>query len=172
MTNFIKLRCVAINGAEAPLYDGHGDYPYGSNWYTDDTARAVRQSRVTTIKWECNNVQHKLEFDYIVSAVLEPISDLLIVTLHYGDRVYTRPRNGVVVNADGTINHQITPPTYVEIQPPHSQVGRHLIESIHSVSIQNGEALIGLEFCYEWVEERYYNAADKKWGSRVQIYRK
>lgn len=172
MTAFQNLRCVAIDGTEAPLIDSHPDYPYGINWYKSKVAKAVRQSRVKTILWDHDNVLRRVDFDFIVSAVLVPDADLVIVTLHYSDPSYIRPRNAVAINPVGTLNHQITPPAYVEITAPHSQAGRHVVESIGAVSVLHRRALLELEFRHQWTEQRHYDPINHEWNERAGIYRK
>lgn len=171
MSEFRNLRCISLTGVEAPITHSHPDNPYGKDWDKSQVARAVRQSRVKKIQWEFENVLRTVEFDDIESAALDPNTDLLIVTLHYNDSTYTRPCNAVVINPNGTINHQVTPPKYVDIAPPHSQAGKHLVENIDSVTIQNKRVLFKLSFRHEWVERRYYNVAITTWEERDYIYR-
>jgi len=172
MSDFLNLRCVSAVGDEAPLVPSHPDNPYGPDWYKSPIALAVRQSRVSRICWDRGDDAVEIQFDYVVSAALDPTTDLLIVTLHYSDRSYQRPKNAVVINSDGTINHQITPPEFVEIAPPHSQQGRHPVECLDSVHVQSGRIIIGLVFCYEWVESRHYNVNTRGWEERIGVYRK
>jgi hypothetical protein len=83
------------------------------------------------------------------------------------------PNNGVVLNPDGTINHQIQVPQYVEReQETCAPATLFPVEAIEGVQQVNGRVVVDLNFNYEWIERRYYDPRARKWQERDHIYRR
>jgi hypothetical protein len=79
------------------------------------------------------------------------------------------PNNAIVVNLDGTINHQVRAPIKVErtIEAPPGKAPitkAYPVESIVEVLVQDDRVVFGLGFAYEWVERRYYSANQRHQG--------
>lgn len=148
MSVFSYLRVVAKNGLGAP-YD-HGDLqsPYHVGWHDNQIARDVRQSVVRKVEWEYQGHTKEVPDTFLGSTALDVESDLLIVKSDK-TRAY---------NPDGSINHEITPPTPVVYggggMPPTS----HPVEGVAEIVERDGRVLFGLEFKYDQIGRRFYDA--------------
>jgi hypothetical protein len=174
MTEFMNLRVVTSDGISAPVDPHHPDSPYNNDsdaWNNSRIARIVTNSRVEEIGWEFNGRHVSVQLKYVVSVTLDPTSDLLIATT--GDKKYSSPCNAIVINPDGTLNHQISPPKFVELSGGGKPTEYHAVESISDLYVDESQRIvIGLDFDYEWVERRYYDPAKRHWGERVLLYRR
>lgn len=168
MSNFKNTRCISLDGSEAPMYLSGRDSIFTSH---TELARNIRNAKISKMKWVFLNSERVVSFEYISSASIDMKSDLLIVVLHYSDHQYIRPRNAVVIDAGGAVHHQIKPPKYVDLPDMENSLERYPVEAISEVLEKNGRILIGLNFCYDQIERRYYDPTRQTWLERDQIYR-
>lgn len=167
MTRFHNLCYVSMAGAEAPVDLKHPDNPL-----TGQTGRAVSVSdaRDRTIRWEYAGKKHGFRPKYGWAA-LDPITDLLVIVVGSSD--LRCPDNALVLNPDGSTDHQIKSPTFVELAGGGQPKECYPVERMSDVYVDEyQQVVIGLEFNKEWVERRTYDAAKKEWGPRVLLYRR
>ncbi len=174
MSEFINLRYVTVEGWEAPVDTSHPDSPYCHVGQTKFGLR-VKNSFINRIRWTANGIEHELKFINLVIAALDPASDLLVIIV--GSKDLPKPNNAVVFNPDGTLNHQIIAPAFVEQTLEHMPnkdpvLQKYPVEFMDEVLVENGRILIGLCFRYEWIERRYYDPATRQWQERDHIYRR
>lgn len=174
MSDFHDLRYVVDDGQSAPVNPNDRDNPYSNQ---TSLAHTVLMGKPRTLRWlTSSGVPRELHFQSTIIAAVDPVSDLLIVVLHFSEPVYRRPANAVVFRADGSLDHVISPPTDVEQvvehlpgQAPKTQ--RFPVEAIVEILLVGNRVLLGLNFRYEWVERRYYDPAARIWLERDQIFR-
>lgn len=135
-----------------------------------ERARAVSDARYRAIKWEYAGATHEFRPKYGWAA-LDPTSGLLVVVV--GSLDLTCPDNALVINPDGSTNHQIISPTVVELSGGGNPTERYPVERMSDVYIDEIQrAVIGLDFNHEWVERRIYDVANQRWGPRILRYRR
>jgi len=173
MKTITNLRYVTVDDVEAPVDRSDPDSPYHGPGQTALSIRVVN-SIIDRIRWDANRKKHEVQFKNGIFAVLDPISDLIVAIASYKDLPW--PNNAIVLNPDGTLNHQIISPQFViktmEEMPGEKPILKEYpVECIDEV-LWNGRILIGLNFNYEWIERRYYDPTAQQWQERDQIYRK
>ena len=167
MSRFNNLRYCSADGFEAPVDPSNPDNPLTGQ---TETARRVFDARNRRIRWEFNGVPREFCPRYGWAA-LDPSSDLMVVSVGSEDLPW--PNNGLVINPDGTTNHQIVVPRYVEkVVETWRPATLYLVEAIDSARQVNGRIAIDLNFSYEWIERRYYDPSTREWQERDSIYRK
>lgn len=174
MNAISNLRYVTIEGLEAPVDMSHQDNPYHGVGKSE-FGRRVANSFIRKIRWETGSIRHEIEFHGGVIAAQDPSANLIVIQASSLD--IPEPNNAIVLNPDGTFNHKILAPPYVERtieQLPNKApvTKKYPVEYIAEVLVQNGRVLIGLNFGYEWIERRYYDPSTQRWQERDQVYRK
>lgn len=167
MTKFHNLRYVSTAGADAPVDLKHPDNPLTGQ---TDRAVSVSDARDRTIRWEYGGKTCEFRPKYGWAA-LDPITDLLVVVVGSSD--LRCPDNALVLNPDGSTDHQIKSPTVVELSGAGQPQESYPVERMSDLYVdENQRVVIGLDFNNEWVERRIYDAAKKEWGPRVLLYRR
>ncbi|GAB3446253.1 hypothetical protein GCM10027320_39240 [Massilia solisilvae] len=167
MSRFSNLRYVNVSGTAAPVDVSHPDNPL-----TGQTARAraVSDARDRAIKWEYAGSSHEFRPKYGWAA-LDPTTDLLVVVVGSADM--SCPDNAVVLNPDGTTDHQIESPAWVELTGGGNPPERYPVERMSDVYVdESQQVVIGLNYANEWVERRIYKVAERTWGPRFAVYRR
>lgn len=175
MSYFNDLFYVTDTGIAAPVDPNHPDNPYFGNTML---AKEVLVSDMRKIQWRCSSGKDiTLRFQSSTIAALDPKSGLLIVVVHFSDPQFRRPANAVAITSRGTVDHVITPPLFLERviekmpgAPPLTR--RFPVEAIAEVLLKQERILIGLNFNYDWIERRYYDASSRTWQETDETYRK
>ncbi len=167
MTRFSNLRYVSTDGRVAPVDPSHPDNPLTGN---SATALALSDARDRAVAWEYDGVTHTLRPRYSWAA-LDPLADLLVLVVGSNDLAF--PNNAMVINEDGSTNHQIHAPAFITASDSDGNSTRYLVERMSDVYIDDRQRLvIGLDFNHDWVARRSYNAAQQCWGEQLFIYRR
>jgi len=167
MTRFHNLRYVNNDGRVAPVDPSHPDNPLTGN---SATAVALSDARDRAVAWEHDGITHILRPKYSWAA-LDALADLLVLVVGSNDLAF--PNNAMVINPDGSNNHQIHAPAFIIASDSEANSRRYPVERMSDVYIDERQRLvIGLDFNHDWVARRSYNAAQQCWGEQVLIYRR
>lgn len=162
MSNFTDLCYANVSGMVAPVDPSYPDNPYFGN---TKLAKNILTAGMRAIQWtEENGRKIVIKFQSRPDAILDRKSGLLLVVVHFNDSQFPRPSNAVAFKPSGEIDHIITPPFFAELEAEQTPLGasvrrRFPVEAFTEVLIKNGRVLFGLNFNYEWIERRYYDAA-------------
>lgn len=169
-----NLRYLTADGLEAPVDESSPDCPFHGPGQSSYGLR-IANSFINALQWNTVDRQHEMKFKGRIVAVLDPKSGCIVINVSSLD--LPRPNNALVVNADGTVNHQVGVPLEVERiieQFPGKQpvTKKYPVEGIEEVLVQNDCLVIGLGFAYEWIERRIYDVTQRRWGERTLMYRR
>lgn len=166
--------------------DGHWgragvDSPDDPYWGGGRTPRslALRQSSLNELKWMCDGQPHHFVADTSLQVAWLPGRSYLLIGLQYCSRAFPPPGNALVLRADGSLDHVLSPPPQVvpnpvnlDETPPHfsaSGPGSRLCgesfnagrsfaaEGFGTVGCHEGQLFADIIFHYEWRERRLYD---------------
>lgn len=169
-----NLRYVTTDGLEAPVDRNDPDCPFHGPGRTDHGQR-VANSFIRALRWETPGEQRELKFNGGIIAAIDPRSGQIVVKVSAND--LPEPNNAIVVNPDGSVDHQVGVPPYVERTIEHYPgkapvTQKYPVECIDEVLIQDYCLVLGLGFAHEWVERRRYDVMQRRWGETILVYRK
>lgn len=94
-----------------------------------------------------------------------------IITLGQRPPSILWPNNAAVFNEDGTLNHVIARPEFVEHSFPGNPRTDYPAEGFVHLQYYNAKVVLGVSFEFQWVQLRAYNPFTREWGEVFGVYR-
>lgn len=171
---------------------------YSENQHRGEYFRYDTDNPFYVLQWNFNEIDISLITGYTSDIIVIPVSSLIVIQsfdikINRDGKIQHILRKDkqrwvtVVINPDGTINHQIKPPKYIyhhNTAPSDTFLPKNKleemtafnklpVEGIGSICFdkQRNSLSIHLNFHYDWYQERLYNAETQEWGEIISTGR-
>lgn len=162
-----------FNEAGERGYVGTPDEPFSQGSHHSALAYSLFNRNVG-IGWEFEGNDGlmkpiSLRFDGRCRAVVDPKNELIVV-LGVKVPVLVPPRDGAVFNPDGSVNHVVDFPGFVE-HAFGANPEKFEIQGFSHVRTEQERVVLSLRFGHEWYQSRVYDASTRRWGEVVGVGR-